>query len=80
MITVERFQKLKRQEEESRREADRAQGALENLLKRLKEEFGCSGEEEAQRLLRRLSKESEKLEASLEEKVKRLEEEYGEKV
>jgi predicted transcriptional regulator len=80
MITVERFQKLKRQEEESRREADRAQGALENLLKRLKEEFGCASEEEAQKLLKRLSKESEKLEASLEEKVRRLEEEYKEKV
>lgn len=42
MTTIEELNKLKAKAEESRREAERAAGALEQVLVRLKREFGCS--------------------------------------
>lgn len=63
MISLEQFNRLKKEVEEADREKERSQGALDQLKKELQEKFGCKSFEEARRLL---AKKREKL---LKEKV-----------
>lgn len=51
--SLERLARLKREVEEQRREADKAQGALDRVLSELKRDFGCSSLRKARKLLRR---------------------------
>lgn len=74
-ITEEQYRKLKREVEEAKSEADRAKGALEHLMKRLKEEFKCDTLKEAKALLAELEgKETKALKI-----FEQLMEEYEEK-
>ena len=57
-ISVEEYQKLKKRVETVRREHDKAQGALEQTMKRLKEEFDCDSLKEARQLHKRLKREA----------------------
>ena len=50
---------LKERVESLRREADKAAGALEQSMRRLKEEFGCGSIKEAEKLLKELKAEEE---------------------
>ncbi len=63
-METKRFEQLKREVESARSEAAQAKGAFEQLMKQLKEEFGCRSVEEAQKLLRKLEKEAEEAEES----------------
>lgn len=65
-LTEERYQQLKNQVESARTEAARAQGMLDSLLQRLKNEFGCASVKEAKVKLATLCKEHSKLEAEFE--------------
>lgn len=47
---------LKRRVEQSQQKADKAEGALGEVMKRLKTEFGCSTLAEAKEKLKRLEK------------------------
>ena len=58
--SLETFLALKKQVEKYQREADRAEGAYEQLSKRLREEFSCTSLEEAKTLLEKLEKEEQK--------------------
>jgi len=51
MPTIEDVEELKAIAEQRRQEADRAEGELEGLRKRLKKEFECDSIEEAEKLL-----------------------------
>ena len=46
-ITEDQYRRLKREVEEAKAEADRARGSLDQLMKRLKDEFGCETLKEA---------------------------------
>lgn len=56
-MNEEEYKALKRQAEEAKAEADRAQGALDNLKKRLKEDFGVNDLKSARNLLKELERE-----------------------
>lgn len=58
--TEQRFADLKREVKEATREAERAQGALNETIKTLKEEFECETPREAKALLAQLEKKAEK--------------------
>lgn len=62
------------------READRAAGALGQLLTRLREEFGCDSLEEGRALLTELEGESAGLETEYTEASARFEAEWGDRV
>jgi hypothetical protein len=55
-ITEDKFKKLKQEVEDAKNAAERSQGALEQLLKRLKEEFDCPTAKEAKAKLAQLQK------------------------
>lgn len=63
-ITEDEYRRLKRSVEDAQREADRAQGALDQLMKRLKDEFKCTTLKEARTLLDELKGKAEKAEAA----------------
>ena len=54
MMSVTRYNELKQKAEKAKANADRAEGALEQLLKELKEKFDCDSLEDAERLLAEL--------------------------
>ena len=56
---LQRYLDLKEKADRLRREADRAAGAEEQLMKRLKEEFGCDSVKKAESLLENLRQEIE---------------------
>jgi hypothetical protein len=56
MITEAKFRELKQAHESARTEAERAEGALIQLMSQLKSEFDCDTLEEAQEKLRKLQK------------------------
>ncbi len=47
MTDIKRFNTLKRQVDDKKRELDRAEGALEETMRRLKKDFGCNTLKEA---------------------------------
>lgn len=57
MIVGDDFQKLQRQVEQIREAKAKADGAVGEILKRLKKEFGCKSLAEAQRKLKELEQE-----------------------
>lgn len=54
MATAQDFLDLKRDVEKAQREADRAQGAYESLMVRLKDEFDCASLKDAIKKLEEL--------------------------
>lgn len=54
MITEEKFRELKREYEEQKAAAERAKGAYDQLMERLRTEFECESLEAAQKKLRKL--------------------------
>ena len=56
MINIQRYNELKAKVDADQRQADKAQGALDNLMSQLEQDFGCKtlaqAEKEAQRLSR----------------------------
>lgn len=75
-ITEERYRKLKAEVEETKAEADRAQGALDQLLVRLKDEFECNNLKEAKAKLAELEAKKKKAEATFEKTLAAYEEKW----
>jgi hypothetical protein len=65
-ITEEKYRKLKAEVEETQAEANRAQGALDQLLVRLRDEFECGSLKEAKVKLAELEAKKKKAEAAFE--------------
>lgn len=74
-LTKERFEELKEAVERTKRKADEARGELNVLMRRLKEEFGCSTIKEAKKKLEELEKKTE----TAQENFNRLLKEYEKK-
>lgn len=71
---------LKKQVEQLQTDADRAEGALDQLLSQLKKEFGCKSLKEARILLRKLTTELEQLEHDSRTKITAFEEKWSERL
>ncbi len=75
-ITEEKYRKLKQQVEDTKAEADRAQGALDQLLARLKDEFECDNLKEAKAKLAELEAKKRKAESVFEKVMEEYEEKW----
>lgn len=80
MISVERYEELKRKAEQHRREADRVQGSLQQIMRELKEEFGCKSLEQANALLEKKRKALALKEKEAEKLLAKIEEEFGDEI
>lgn len=79
-ISAARFEALRKQVEQGKRDADRAQGALAQVMQEIKAEFGCKTLEEAEKLYKKMEKELARDEAELQKKVEELEGKYDERL
>lgn len=71
--SLERFQQLKQRADSLRGERDQAVGALKELKKRLRKEFGCLTVADAKKELQQLDRELEKLNAKFTAALKLVE-------
>jgi hypothetical protein len=78
MISLDRFNELKRKVEESEREQARSQGAAEQLKKELKERFGFASVEAGRKALAKKRERLAKEKAAFERDVEAFEEEFHE--
>lgn len=78
MSDLERFSVLKKQIAQMQRECDKAQGALEEIQKRLKTEFGCKTLDEAEVLLEELKAEVKTIARKFRKEIRVFERKYRE--
>jgi len=67
--TERKFAKIKEKVDRLKREADKAEGAYEELLRVLKRDFDCDNLDDAKELLERLIRQEQKLKAKLEKSM-----------
>lgn len=79
-MNLDEYAQLKKRVTKTRREADKAQGALDSLMVRLKKEFGCSTIEEAEHLLVKLQREKDQAEKEFERAVSRFQKKWKEEL
>lgn len=78
MAQLEELTNLKKKVGRLQRERDRAEGALSETMKRIKEEFECSTLEEAETLLKKLKRKEDKAKNKFEEALAKFKEEWSE--
>lgn len=76
MDALERYTKLEKAWTQARKEADKAEGVLEQNLKALKDGFGCDNEDDGNRLLERTKKERQERESELSKGCEEFEERW----
>ena len=74
------YEKLKRKADRLKAEAERAAGALEQTMARLKEEFDCDTLADAEELLAVKKREEAKAKEGYEEELGAFKEEWGERL
>lgn len=74
---LHRFHKLKKQVAALQRKTDKAQGALDTVMERLRREFGCSTLEDAEKLLRKLREQERKASSTFKAKRRRFEKKWS---
>lgn len=76
-ITVKEYQRLKEAVEQKEKEVQRAQGAYDEGLKRLKTEFGCEDVQQAKEKLARLEQKEKDAFESFETKLEQFKKDFG---
>jgi uncharacterized protein involved in exopolysaccharide biosynthesis len=71
-MQLSEYNQLKRQVESRRQEYDREQGAYQQTMRQLKEEFGCSSLDDAERLLSKLKRKVRTMEVDFRSNLKRF--------
>lgn len=79
-IDIDEYQALKRKAEKSKSDVARAEGALEQQMKKLKDDFDCESIEDAEYLLDTLEKEEEKAEQQYEKELAIFNEKWGDQL
>jgi predicted nucleic acid-binding Zn-ribbon protein len=73
---MKQYNNLKKEAEEAQQTADKAEGALGQVMQQLKKEFDCSTIEEAEKKLGQLRKQESKTKKEFEIAVQEFEEEW----
>jgi len=76
MSTLQKFVDLKEKVEEAQQKADRAQGAEEQVMKRLKSEFGCVSLSAKKKKASTLKRQKDEAEKAFETAVVKFEEKW----
>ena len=80
MIDLKRYEQLKQEVGRVQRDKDRAEGALSQLMARLKSEFSCDTLDQAKRSLAKMNKERDRTEKTLEDSMAEFEEKWGDQL
>jgi len=79
-MNLTKYNELKVKADKLKAKADRVEGALEQLLLRLKNEFECDTIQEAEELLEQLMEEEAEAEENYEKEYKAFNSKWGEKL
>lgn len=80
MIDIRTYQRIKKGVDQLQTEADQSQGALDQLLRRLKKTYGCDTVEEAGELLGRKEQELKEAEELYERRLAEFQEAWGDEL
>lgn len=76
MTALQKYTRLKKRVDEAQQAADKAEGALGQVMKQLKADFGCSTLKEAERKLKALGKQEAAAKKDFDEAVEEFEENW----
>lgn len=79
-IDLEKYQVLKQKAEKSKSDVARAEGALEQQMKKLKDDFNCETITESEVLLRELEKAEKQAEQKYEKELTIFNEKWGDQL
>lgn len=79
MASVKEYLELKRKVENAQQLVDKAKGALEQLIRNLKQDFNCNTIEEAEKKLRSLQAERGNLEQQFDDEVEEFKKKWKDK-
>jgi len=77
MQKLDRYLQIEKKVEAAQQEADQAEGAISELMKQLKKDFGCSSLSEAKRERKKLKKQAEESKAAFEKALDDFEEKWS---
>lgn len=80
MVDIDAVMKLKKDVERLKQERDRAKGRVDQLLKTLKENFGCTNLKDARALLKRKKRALDALETEYQERESAFLEKWRDKL
>jgi len=75
-LKLKKYIELKKRVEQAQQEANKAEGALEQITKQLKKEFDCNTLEAAKKKLRVLEKQGQKAKTEFENAIEEFEEKW----
>ena len=76
MAKLDKYLSLKKRVETAQQEADKAEGALSEVMKQLEREFDCSTLNEAKRKLKQLRKQAELSKKAFDDALEEFEEKW----
>lgn len=76
MANLDKYLKLKEKVESARQEADQAEGAHKEVMKQIKDEFGCSTLNDAKRTLKQKRKQEADSKAKFDTAFEQFEEDW----
>lgn len=79
MINLEEYQQLKRKSEKAKSDVARAEGALEQQMKKLKDDFNCDSIVEAEELLTQFENEEKQAEEQYEKELSMFKDKWDDK-
>jgi len=77
MSELKKYVDLKRRVEQAQQKADKAEGALEQVMEQLKEKFGCSTLKDAKKKLTLLKEQEQEIKIKFEDALEEFEENWG---
>lgn len=77
---TEELLELQQERDETKQEVDKSRGALDQILKQIKEEFGCKTLKEANKKLNELKRKEEALRHDFEQKLEKYKERWEEQI
>ena len=75
-MELKRYQQLKKQVAETNEEANRAEGALDQIMQQLKSEFNCTTIQQAETELKKLQQKQKQAEQKYKTELEKFEEQY----
>ena len=80
MTTISKYVKLKEQVDEAKSDADKAEGALNQIMKQLKTDFDCSSLTTAEKKCKQLKKQAKEAEENFDNAVEEFTEKWVEEL
>lgn len=80
MQKIDKYLQIEKKVNQAQQEADQAEGAISELMKQLKKDFGCVSLSAAKKKRKQLKKQSEESEKAFEQALNEFEEKWSDEI